>query len=208
MDLLQNHCEDTLVTAEKFFSNKEGRTWTKICCCFLAKQIHPIRNTGTLGGVYANDSLRKGDGNTFRQSNAGSEENQNTILRKRGHEGLLEGEKGILLSCPRAKMAWPSVADFSVCLQKSCFSAQDDSLSPAKCWSGESRGGKKTGKIALLSSSSVSPFFPAHSLSTFSPDVPVWSICLRCLVLGGSAISSHVAQMVSIHAGVNSSGFL
>lgn len=36
-------------------------------------------------------------------------------------------------------MAWPSVADFSVCLQKPRFSAQDDSLSPAKCWDGESQ---------------------------------------------------------------------
>lgn len=36
--------------------------------------------------------------------------------------------------------------------------------------------------------------------------LPVWSICL-CLVSGGSAISSHIAQMVSMHASVNSSGF-
>lgn len=31
---------------------------------------------------------------------------------------------------------------------------------------------------------------------------------LSCVFLGGSAISSHIAQMVSVHASVNSSGFL
>lgn len=113
-------------------------------------------------------------------------------------------------------MAWPSVADFSVCLQKPCFSAQDDSQScqvlgrPIAGIHVESRGGKKTGKIVLLSSPPSSPLAasPPSARLAAAPDVPVWSICLRCLVLGGSAISSHIAQMVSIHAGVNSSGFL
>lgn len=37
--------------------------------------------------------------------------------------------------------------------------------------------------------------------------LPLWSICL-CLVSGGSAISSHIAQMVSMRASVNSSGLV
>lgn len=65
IDLLQNHYEETLVTAEEFLSNKEGRTFTKKINKNVAKQIRPMRNRGTLGGVYANDSLKKGYRSTF-----------------------------------------------------------------------------------------------------------------------------------------------
>lgn len=51
------------------------------------------------------------------------------------------------------------------------------------------------------------PLPPAPLPSLAHPKtLPVWSICL-CLVSGGSAISSHIAQMVSMHASVNSSRF-
>jgi len=58
--------------------------------------------------------------------------------------------------------------------------------------------------------SKCSPFLhPSISLSLSHPPQTccVWSH-LSVLSWGGSGISSHIAQMVSMHASVNSSGFL
>lgn len=116
-------------------------------------------------------------------------------------------------------MAWPSVADFSVCFQKSCFSAEDDSLSPAKCWDGGesqefawSRGEARKEAKLFCSPLPRPPLFPRSQPLHLQPDSQPPRTCRLApfvrVVLGGSAISSHIAQMVSIHAGVNSSGFL
>lgn len=75
---------------------------------FVPKQIHQIRTTG---GQIANFSLKNGEGNTSPSVRRCCRENLEKTCP------LLKGEKGILLPCPGARMAWPSVADFSVPLQ-------------------------------------------------------------------------------------------
>lgn len=123
--------------------------------------------------------------------------------------------------CPALEPKWRGpLWQISVFPSKSCSSAQDNSLSPAKRWDSGSREfmwsrgeARKQAKLfcsllPLPPSSSPTPASPPSARLPAAPDVPVGSICLRCLVLGGSAISSHIAQIVSIRAGVNSSGFL
>lgn len=133
---------------------------------FVPKQIHQIRATG---GQIAKFSLKKGEGNTFPSIRCCCREKLEKTCP------TLEGEKGILLPCPGAKMAWPSVADFSVPLQILLLSTGQFSQSCQALGQRiagihvESWGGKKTGKIVLLSSSSASLFIPHSSLSTFSP---------------------------------------
>lgn len=54
--------------------------------------------------------------------------------------------------------------------------------------------------LSLFLCTSTTPSLAGPQTCWFGPFV--------CVVLGGSAISSHIAQMVSMHASVNSSGFL